>query len=152
MSLSFLVMNPRVKFIINHYRETYSSIHYPILLQDFGWFVCKFSRFLWKASFIFLTLSTWFISLLGLLWWNRITKSFFPWKFCPCALRILSIWKSRLSLNFLWCLLTFFYVNVSVGANWSHMFKLHWKGLGPIPSPICTNCIRKGWAQYLVRG
>ena len=78
MSLSFVVMNPRVKFIINHYREIYSSNHYPILLQDFGWLVCNFSMFLWKASFIFPTLSTWFISLLGLLWWNRITKPFCP--------------------------------------------------------------------------
>ena len=31
---------------INHYRETYSSSHYPILLQDFGWLVFNFSRFL----------------------------------------------------------------------------------------------------------
>ena len=78
MSLSFVVMNPRVKFIMNHYRETYSSSHYPILL--------------WKASFIFPTLSTWFISLLSLFWWNKITKPFRPWKFCSCALHILSIW------------------------------------------------------------
>ena len=34
------------KFIINHYRETYSSSHYPILLQDFGWLFCNFSRIL----------------------------------------------------------------------------------------------------------
>ena len=38
------------------------------------------------------------------------------------------------------------------GANWSHMFKLHWKGLGPISSLICTDCIRKGWSQYPIRG
>ena len=36
MSLSFMVVNPHVKFIIKHYRETYSSSHYPILIQDFG--------------------------------------------------------------------------------------------------------------------
>ena len=39
-----------------------------------------------------------------------------------------------------------------VGANWSHMFKLHWKRLGPISSLVCTDCIRKGRAQYPVRG
>ena len=32
MLLSFVVMDPRVKFTMNHYRETYSSSHYPILL------------------------------------------------------------------------------------------------------------------------
>ena len=30
------------------------------------------------------------------------------------------------------------------------LFKLHWKGLGPISSLICTDCIRKGWAKYPV--
>ena len=39
-----------------------------------------------------------------------------------------------------------------VGANWSHMFKLHWKRLGPISSLICIDCIRKGRTQYPVRG
>ena len=34
-----------------------------------------------------------------------------------------------------------------VGANWSHMFKLHGKRLGPISSLVCTDCIRKGRAQ-----
>ena len=44
MSLSFVVMNPRVKFIIKHYRETYSSCQYPIP-QDFGRLFCNFSSF-----------------------------------------------------------------------------------------------------------
>ena len=125
MSLSFVVMNHRVKFIINHYRETYSSSHYPILLQDFGWLFCNFSRFLWKASFVFPTLSTWFISLLGLLWWNKITKPSCPWKFCLCALLkypFNMIIMSFLKL-FLWCLLTFFYVNVSISC-WHAQFIL----------------------------
>ena len=115
MSLSFVVTNPRVKFVIKHYRKTYSGSDYPILLHDFGWLFCNFSRFLWKASFVFPTLSTWFISLLSILWRNRITKPFCPWKFCPCALLkypFNMIIMSFLTL-FLWCLLTFFYVSIS---------------------------------------
>ena len=64
---------------------------------------------------------------------------------------------AMISITFLFLFLSerliYIYIYIyCVGANWSHMFKLHWKGLGPISSFICTDYIRKGWTQYPVRG
>ena len=73
----------------------------------------------------------------GDLGWLTLTLSFFRYSNLNLSVLLkISIW-----VNDTYC-----------GGQLSHMFKLHWKRLGPISSLICTDCIRMGRAQYPVRG